>query len=166
MTDVVDFTTWLEENKLSEYLDAFQAEGYDDLEVLIELTDEEIVELMNQLNIKKGHRVKLPLILKKAKQVAGGKAEEEQRKEQRKREEEQRKEEMDRADAEEERALAKKDAQEDRVEERKLAKQERQKKAAAMDPGTEQSLAADKPEEVLLPAHKKVSACVHLRAAV
>ena len=81
---------------------------------------------------------------------------------------------MDEEDAEEERslakqerALAKQDAEEDRAEERKLAKQKRQKKAAAMDPGTEQTLAAaDKPEEVLLPAHKKVSACVHLRAAV
>ena len=90
----------------------------------------------------------------KAKQVAGGKAEEEQRKreeDQRKREEEQRKAQMDKEDAEEERALA---------------KQERQKKAAAMDPGTEQTLAEDKPEEVLLPAHKKVSAFVGLRAAV
>ena len=137
MTDVVDFTTWLEDNKLSQYLAAFQAEGYDDLEVLIELPDEEIVEWMDQLNMKKGHRVKLPLAIKKAKQ-------------------EQRKAQMD-----------KEEVEEDRIEERKLAKQERQKKAATIDPGTEQTLAAaDKPGEVLLPAHKKVSACIRLRAAV
>ena len=116
------------------------------------------MELMDQLNMKKGHRVKLPLAIKKAKQVAG-------ETEQRKREEDQRKREEEQTKKEEEKRKAQMD-KEDAEEERALAKQERQKKAAAMDSGTEQTLAADKPEEVLLPAHKKVSACVHLRAAV
>ena len=152
------FRQWLEDNSYLDYRAGLEEQGYDGLDVLADLSDDELMELAASLKMKPGHRRRLPLAVKKVKQL-------------------QRKAQMDREDAEEERvqakqdakakrALAKQDAEEDRVEERKLAKQERQKKAAAMDPGTEQTLAADKPGEVLLPAHKTVSACVHLRAAV
>ena len=47
---------WLEENNLEVYLEGLQQEGYDDLEVLTALTDEELEDLATALNMKKGHR--------------------------------------------------------------------------------------------------------------
>ena len=106
-----DFAQWLEENKLIAYLPALEEEGYDGLDILLSLSEEELEELASTLKMKKGHRIRLPLAVNKAA---------EERKKQKKREAE---EEEDAA--EKKRKQKKRDEQdeEDALEERKIAKE-------------------------------------------
>ena len=50
---------WLEEHGLSDYAANFDEEGYDDMQLLAELSAEETAELGEAVQMKKGHRIKL-----------------------------------------------------------------------------------------------------------
>ena len=56
-----EFAQWLEENKLTAYLPAFEEEGYDRLDILLSLSEEELEEPATTLKMKKGHRIRFPL---------------------------------------------------------------------------------------------------------
>merc|ERR1711865_7727 len=71
-----EFAQWLEENKLTAYPPAFEKEGYDGLDILLSLSEEELEELASTLKMKKGHRIRLPLAVSKARQRAEDAAEE------------------------------------------------------------------------------------------
>ena len=66
MSDV-PLADWLANNNLSEYTDAFESEGYD-CEVLSKMSEEELSEVMDDVNMKKGHRRKLPLALERVRE--------------------------------------------------------------------------------------------------
>ena len=50
---------WLAEHGLSDYAANFDEEGYDDMQLLAELSAEETAELGEAVQMKKGHRIKL-----------------------------------------------------------------------------------------------------------
>ena len=62
------FITWLKTNNLQSYQKALEEEGYDDLATLSVMTQEEIDELSTSIGMKPGHRRKLPLLIKKARE--------------------------------------------------------------------------------------------------
>ena len=66
MSDV-PLAEWLAENNLSAYLDAFEADGYD-VQVLSKMNEEELSEVMDDVEMKKGHRRKLPLALEQVRE--------------------------------------------------------------------------------------------------
>ena len=58
----VPLADWLAENNLSMYLENLEDEGYD-VEVLSKMNDKELTDVMDDIEMKKGHRRKLPLAL-------------------------------------------------------------------------------------------------------
>lgn len=60
-----DVKSFLEKYGLLSYSEDFEENGYDDLDVLLSLSESDLNEAMNQIGITKpGHRVKLKNILK------------------------------------------------------------------------------------------------------
>ena len=60
---------WLVAGRLAEYLGELQKGGFDDVELLCDLTDEELDELITEdLQMKKGHARKLKMMLRKEKE--------------------------------------------------------------------------------------------------
>jgi hypothetical protein len=97
-----------------------EEQGYDGLDILLSLSEEELEELASTLKMKKGHRIRLPLAVSKARQRAAEAliVAAEEKKKQKKKEEQKAK--QDEEDALEERKIAKELA--DIETERKLAK--------------------------------------------
>ena len=54
-----EVAAWLADNGLSEYASSFEAEGYDDLQLLGELSTDELDELAAATHMKRGHALKL-----------------------------------------------------------------------------------------------------------
>ncbi len=61
---------WLRANDLGQYTDKFMEHGYDDLEVLCELTGDDFSNLEKLTGIKAGHAVKLRIRLRRARGAA------------------------------------------------------------------------------------------------
>ena len=61
-----DFGRWLEDNRLQGYLVGLEDEGYDDLEVLTLLSNQELNKLAKRLNMKPGHQIKLTAAVERA----------------------------------------------------------------------------------------------------
>ena len=60
MDDDLDaFGLWLKQHKLLAYLPALEEQGYDDLIVLCSLTDDELRALVEDIDMKPGHRRKV-----------------------------------------------------------------------------------------------------------
>jgi hypothetical protein len=58
-----DFLNWLKKHKLQAYFSAFEDEGYDDLASLALLSEEEVEEFATSIDMKKGHKKKLPVVI-------------------------------------------------------------------------------------------------------
>ena len=65
-----DFGRWLEDNKLQGYLVGLEDEGYDDLEVLTLLSNQELNKLAKRLDMKPGHQIKLTAAVQRARKQA------------------------------------------------------------------------------------------------
>ena len=63
-----DFSAWLENHKLHSYKQALAEEGYEGIESLTLLSDEEIEELSRSVNMKPGHKKTFPVAIEKARQ--------------------------------------------------------------------------------------------------
>ena len=62
-----EFTRWLRANNLHIYQAAFAEEGYDDLTSFSMIPEDEIEELCKTVNMKPGHRRKIPILVNQAK---------------------------------------------------------------------------------------------------
>ena len=65
-----EFVRWLKTNKLESYQAALEAEGYDGLDVLFTLSAEQLQQLAAKVDMKEGHRIRLPLAVRRAKEQA------------------------------------------------------------------------------------------------
>ena len=64
-----DLGAWLVSHKLQGYQQSLRNEGYDDLRTLIALSASELEEMMQDIQMKKGHRVKLRLLIQQERDV-------------------------------------------------------------------------------------------------
>ena len=62
------FIEWLKNNMLHSYQQALEEEGYEELESLTLLSEKEIDELSTSIKMKPGHRKKLPVAIKRARE--------------------------------------------------------------------------------------------------
>ena len=52
-----DFTAWLQSNKLAQYQAALEEQGYEDLYCLTLLSESELADLAETVDMKPGHKV-------------------------------------------------------------------------------------------------------------
>ena len=104
-----DFKLWLEKYKMGSYYAALEEEGYDAVESLILLSDEEIGELCTAIKMKPGHTKRFPVVIAEAREEEKKRRMEKEKKERMEKEREENKERMEKelADIETERKLAK-----------------------------------------------------------
>ena len=121
MDDTDDaFGVFLRRHKLDAYQEAFEAEGFDDLAVFVEMDETELEELMESANMKRGHRKKLPILLREEKRK---RREEDLRREEQKQDEQERRR-RQKEDEEEERKQQKEDKADERERRKKKKKKE------------------------------------------
>merc|ERR1711862_537835 len=97
--------SWLKKNKLQAYCESLVEEGFDDLQSLVLLTADGIDELSTAISMKKGHKMKFPVLILQAREqmdetMKKQKREKEEMEEERKREKERKRREEERKEAE------------------------------------------------------------------
>ena len=63
-----EFLHWLKENNMASYFAALEEEGFDAIENLTLLSEDEISELATAIKMKFGHKRRFPVIIKKARE--------------------------------------------------------------------------------------------------
>ena len=133
------FSVWLVENNLQDYAPAFEEEGFNDLAVLVELSDAEVEELASGLRMRMGHKKTLPIAIRNLKKK---KTKEEKREHQKEEEEDRRLKREQEKEEEEERRLKRKRSKEEMTE--KHPKEQKE----------EPTLTVHKTDSVIMPANK------------
>ena len=64
----LNFVEWLKHNKLQAYQQALEDEGFEELESLALLNDEQLEDLSSAIQMKLGHKLKFHKVLKKARE--------------------------------------------------------------------------------------------------
>jgi hypothetical protein len=121
-----EFLDWLKKHKLHTYKQALEQEGFEVLESLIGLSQEQVDALGTAIHMKMGHKMVFPVAIEEAREAVNG------RKEEMKEEEAERKEQRKREKAKHEREEEREDAKREREEElaEKLAQIKREQKLA------------------------------------
>ena len=92
------FQLWLQKYSMGSYFAALEEEGFDAVESLILLSEKDIDELCTAINMKRGHKIRFPVVIAEAREEASEKdnekkiAKEQERREKEELEEERRRE--------------------------------------------------------------------------